>query len=144
MGKEDKKHNTYYYQTDRNKDSMNHTWENAVIETDNNKPNSQLIIKKKIIKWILVIILGILVYIFLIPKPQTIAQNEYSFRVVDCSYYDTIPTYNSFHDVPAGIDTIIIIDGILYKINDDKTLWIPIYPDEYLMWIGGNGDTIWE
>ena len=144
MGKEDKKHSSYYYQFDRNKSSMNHTWENAIIESDTNKQNDQLIKKKKIIKWILIIILSILVYIFLIPKTKTIAQNENNFQVIDCYDYDTIPNYNSFNDVPAGIETRIIIDGIVYEINDDKTLWTPVYLDEYLMWIGANGDTIWE
>ena len=145
VGKEDKKHSSYYYQTDRNKDSMNHTWENAVIETHNNKPNSQLIMKKKIIKWILlIIILSILVCMFLMPKSQTITKKEQNFQIVNCSYHDTIPTYNSFHDVPASIGARIIVDGILYEINDDKTLWTPAYLDEYIMWIGGNGDTIWE
>ena len=146
VGKEDKKDNIYDYQFDSNISSMNHTWENAIIETDTNKQNDQLIRKKKIIKWILIIILSILVYIFLIPKPKSIAiiQKEEIVEVFDYVYCDSIPTYNSFNDIPAGIETRIIIDGILYEINDDKTLWTPAYLDEYIMWIGGNGDTIWE
>ena len=59
-------------------------------------------------------------------------------------HYDSIPRYNRFTDVPAGTDTIIIVDEILYKMNNKKTTWTPIYPDEYRMWIGDNGDTIWE
>tara|TARA_R110000824_G_scaffold325248_3_gene512173 strand:- start:719 stop:1144 length:426 start_codon:yes stop_codon:yes gene_type:complete len=65
---------------------------------------------------------------------------------MDCgdSYYDSIPEYSSFNDVPASIDTVIRVDGILYKTNNNKTSWVPIYPDEYVMWVGNNGDTIWE
>ena len=65
---------------------------------------------------------------------------------MDCgdSYYDSIPEYSSFNDVPASVDTVIRVDGILYKTNNNKTSWIAIYPDEYVMWIGNNGDTIWE
>ena len=58
--------------------------------------------------------------------------------------YESIPIYSRFTDVPAGTDTIIIVDEILYKVNNNKTAWIPIYPDEYVMWISDNGDTIWE
>ena len=63
----------------------------------------------------------------------------------DDIYCDTIyyMRYNSFTDIPAGTtDTLIIVDGILYKRGTDN--WIPIYLDENVMWIGGNGDTIWE
>ena len=65
---------------------------------------------------------------------------------MDCggSYYDSIPEYSSFNYVPASRDTVIRVDGILYKTNNNKTSWIPIYPDEYVMWVGNNGDTIWE
>ena len=59
-------------------------------------------------------------------------------------HYDSIPRYVRFTDVPAGTDTIIIVDEILYMMNNNKTAWIPIYPDEYVMWVGNNGDTIWE
>ena len=40
---------------------------------------------------------------------------------MDCgdSYYDSIPEYSSFNDVPASIDTVIRVDGILYKINNN-------------------------
>ena len=62
----------------------------------------------------------------------------------DDDYYDPIPRYSRFTDVPASTDTIIIVDEILYKMNNKKTTWAPIYPDEYRMWIGNNGDTIWE
>ena len=62
----------------------------------------------------------------------------------DDNYYDSIPKYNSFSVVPAGIETSIIVDGILYKMDNKKTTWTPIYPDEHRMWIGNNGDTIWE
>ena len=65
---------------------------------------------------------------------------------MDCgdSYYDSIPEYSSFNDVPASVDTVIRVDGILYKKNNNKTSWIPTYQDEYVMWVGDNGDTIWE
>ena len=144
VDKEDKKHSSYYYQFDRNKSTINDTWENAVVVTDSDNPNNQLVIKKKIIKWTLVVIVGILLYIFLKPKPKKIIQEQELIEVIDCSHYDTIPTYNSFKDIPAGIETKIIIDGIVYQINDNKTLWTPVYPDEYVLWIGANGDTIWE
>ena len=62
----------------------------------------------------------------------------------DDNYYDSIPKYDSFNDVPAGSKTVICVDGILYKMNYNKTSWTPIYPDEYRAWIGDNGDTIWE
>jgi len=65
---------------------------------------------------------------------------------MDCGdgYYDSIPNYDRFIDVPASTDTTIRVDGILYKKNNNKTSWVPIYPDEYVMWVGNNGDTIWE
>lgn len=52
---------------------------------------------------------------------------------MDCgndNYNDSIPRYSRFTDVPAGTDTIIIVDEILYKMNNNKTAWTPIYPDE--------------
>ena len=42
-------------------------------------------------------------------------------------HYDSIPKYSRFTDVPAGTDTIIIVDEILYKMNNNKTAWIPMY-----------------
>ena len=45
----------------------------------------------------------------------------------DANYCDTIyhMRYSSFTDIPAGTtDTIIIVAGILYKMNDNKTQWI--------------------
>ena len=59
-------------------------------------------------------------------------------------YEDTVSRYDNFNEVPAGTETLVIVDGILYKVNDNKTLWTPVYPDEYMMWVGSNGDTIWE
>jgi hypothetical protein len=44
--------------------------------------------------------------------------------------YNLIPKYNIFTDVPAGADTIIIVDEILYKMNNNKTAWTPVYPEE--------------
>jgi len=64
--------------------------------------------------------------------------------VVDCNHSDSLSTYNSFNDVPAGADNIIIIDGILYQKDSNKIEWTPIYLDEYVMWIARDGDTIWE
>ena len=64
---------------------------------------------------------------------------------MDCGGNESmIPAYNRFADVPAGAEDKIIVDDILYKINNNKTKWIPVYPDEHVMWIGSNGDTIWE
>ena len=63
---------------------------------------------------------------------------------MDCGDNESIPRYSRFADVPAGAEDKIIVDDILYKINDNKTKWIPVYPDEHVMWIGSNGDTIWE
>ena len=34
---------------------------------------------------------------------------------MDCGDNQTIPTYESFYDVPASTDSIIIVDDILYK-----------------------------
>ena len=68
-----------------------------------------------------------------------------------------VDKFNSFMDVPAGCDSIIIVSGIAYKKHDDaweaymdkdgveKGVMIdPIYNDEHQMWITGNGDTIYE
>ena len=63
---------------------------------------------------------------------------------MNCGDNESIPKYSRFTDVPAGVEDKIIVDDILYKMNDNKTKWIPVYPDEYIMWIGSNGDTIWE
>ena len=61
---------------------------------------------------------------------------------MDCGDNQSIPKYESFYDVPASTDSIIIVDDILYRRGREK--WIPVYPDEYVMWISSNGDTIWE
>ena len=61
---------------------------------------------------------------------------------MDCGDNQIIPKYESFYDVPASTDSLIIVDDILYKRGIGK--WRPVYPDEYVMWISSNGDTIWE
>ena len=61
---------------------------------------------------------------------------------MDCGDNQTIPNYESFYDVPASTDSLIIVDYILYKRGINR--WTPVYPDEYVMWVGDNGDTIWE
>ena len=61
---------------------------------------------------------------------------------MDCGDNQDIPKYESFYDVPASTDSIIIVDDILYRRGVNR--WTPVYPDEYVMWIGSNGDTIWE
>ena len=61
---------------------------------------------------------------------------------MDCGGNETIPQYDSFYNVPASKDSLIIVDGILYKRGINR--WTPVYPDEYVMWVGDNGDTIWE
>lgn len=58
--------------------------------------------------------------------------------------YDSIPTYSSFATVRAGNDSLIVVDDILYQRNEEEDTWVPLYTDEDVMWIGGNGDTIWE
>ena len=68
----------------------------------------------------------------------------YDDEDMNCGDDDSLPNYNSFINVPAGIEDTIIVNEIMYKMNNNKTLWIPIYPDEDVMWITGNGDTIWE
>lgn len=106
-------------------------------------------------------------------KPTQTTQNQNNFQVgeltaqdslelkePDAIYYDTIndddmmdvdmdcgdnqdtPKYESFYDVPASTDSIIIVDDILYRRGINR--WTPVYPDEYVMWVGSNGDTIWE
>jgi hypothetical protein len=55
---------------------------------------------------------------------------------------DGIELYDTFNDVPAGCDSIIRVAGIVYKKNIDN--WIALYTDEDVMWIGGNGDIIYE
>ena len=61
---------------------------------------------------------------------------------MDCGDNQDIPKYESFYNVPASTDSIIIVDDILYKRGVNR--WTPVYPDEYVMWISSNGDTIWE
>jgi len=61
---------------------------------------------------------------------------------MDCGDNQDIPKYESFYDVPASTDSIIIVDDILYRRGTNR--WTPVYPDEYVMWVGSNGDTIWE
>jgi len=79
-------------------------------------------------------------------EPDVIHYDDMLDVDMDCggSYYDSIPEYSNFNDVPASVDTMIRVDGILYKTNNNKTSWVPVYPDEYVMWVGNNGDTIWE
>ena len=46
--------------------------------------------------------------------------------VPDADEENNIPSYNSFFDIPAGANSIIIVKGKLYGMNDDKTEWIRI------------------
>jgi len=55
---------------------------------------------------------------------------------------DGIELYDTFNDVPAGCDSIIRVAGITYKKDIDS--WIALYTDEDVMWVGGNGDIIYE
>ena len=100
--------------------------------------------KKEIIKWILILLLGTLIYIFILVRPPCTIHSQHIIQVDTTSYYDSISMYDNFNDIPAGLDTVILIDGVIYKPNNDKTLWTPTYTDEDVMWIGGDGDTIWE
>ena len=61
---------------------------------------------------------------------------------MDCGDNQDIPKYESFYDIPASTDSIIIVDDILYRRGINR--WTPVYPDEYVMWVSSNGDTIWE
>ena len=61
---------------------------------------------------------------------------------MNCGDYDSINTYTTFYDVPVTQDSLIIVDAILYR--KGKEQWTPVYPDEYVMWITAEGDTIWE
>ena len=74
-------------------------------------------------------------------EPDTIYYDSIDMDM-DCGDNQSIPRYESFYDVPANIDSIIIVDYILYKRGAEK--WTPVYPDEYVMWVSSNGDTIWE
>lgn len=122
---------------------------------------------------ILTVLVGILLYFkfngtehtgeeYTLPHEDWTPQDSLEDKEPDVIYYDTsntdnmwdidmgcgdnesIPRYSRFTDVPAGAEDKIIVDEILYKMNDNKTKWIPIYPDGHVMWIGSNGDTIWE
>jgi len=55
---------------------------------------------------------------------------------------DSVRLYDTFDDVPAGCDSIIRVAGITYKKSTDN--WIALYTDEDVMWIGGNGDIIYD
>ena len=43
--------------------------------------------------------------------------------VPDLDERNGIQRYNSFYDIPAGADSIIIVKGKLYGMNKDKTKW---------------------
>jgi hypothetical protein len=88
------------------------------------------------------------------------AQDSLELKEPDAIYYDTIygddmrdvdmdcgdnkgiPKYESFYDVPASTDSIVIVGDISYKRGINR--WTPVYPDECVMWVSSNGDTIWE
>ena len=44
--------------------------------------------------------------------------------VPDADEEENIPRYNSFFDVPAGANSVILVKGKLYGMNGDKTEWI--------------------
>ena len=44
--------------------------------------------------------------------------------VPDADEVENIPRYNSFYDVPAGANSVIVVKGKLYGMNGDKTEWI--------------------
>tara|TARA_Y100000310_G_C20049141_1_gene519737 strand:+ start:201 stop:536 length:336 start_codon:yes stop_codon:yes gene_type:complete len=44
--------------------------------------------------------------------------------IPDLDESNNIQRYDGFYDVPAGADSIIIVKGKLYGMNDDKTKWI--------------------
>ena len=104
---------------------------------------------KTTIKWLLVLLLGIVLYYVL---SMNNIQEQHDFNItpiyahedMNCGNNESLSNYNSFMNVPAGIEDTVIINGVKYKMNENKTHWMPIYPDEYVMWITGDGDTIWE
>ena len=99
---------------------------------------------KTTIKWTLVLILGIIMWVFVIPKPideydriekEMIHEMEVHWDPT-CDpaysiYLDSIEEYNSFDDVPAGMhgDTIEV-DGLIYQIDKEETIWVLINSEE--------------
>jgi len=55
---------------------------------------------------------------------------------------DCIATYKTFSDVPAGSDSIIKVNDILYIKGD--TEWVVFYIDEDVMWVDKEGNTFYE
>ena len=46
-------------------------------------------------------------------------------------HWDTIPNYNSFNDIPAGIHSDTIkVNGLIYKINKEETVWVLVNTEE--------------
>tara|TARA_R110000824_G_C15100696_1_gene666230 strand:+ start:465 stop:860 length:396 start_codon:yes stop_codon:yes gene_type:complete len=77
-----------------------------------------------------------------VPTTSDTLDTPYGKSDMNCGDYDSINTYTTFYDVPVTQDSLIIVDAILYR--KGKEQWTPVYPDEYVMWITAEGDTIWE
>jgi hypothetical protein len=62
----------------------------------------------------------------------------------DIAYQDSM--YNIIQNTQSDVDTIKVrIEYILKRLDyDDGTYDSIRYPDENVMWITGDGDTIWE
>ena len=119
-----------------------------LIKEKNMKENGNKVMKT-IIKWTLVLILGIIMWVFVIPKPM----NEYDRIEMEMLHEmevhwdtinlfgidligitqekDTITNYEGFNDIPAGIhrDTIKV-NGLIYKKDKEETMWVLINSEE--------------
>ena len=65
----------------------------------------------------------------------------------DCGDDDSIPSYDRFHRCSSTGTRSRHYNQLTIYYIEEVTMdnqWIPMYPDEHVMWIGSNGDTIWE
>ena len=74
-------------------------------------------------------------------KPQTQIPTNFYLEL------DTIS--NNLDNLDNRLDSLLKLESVIDSMIDAiDTVWgdctHSIYPDEYVMWIGGNGDTIWE
>jgi len=100
---------------------------------------------------IVICYIAAMLYMIAYTPPQGTSQHEQPMLsnpvpiaiVMDVPEEQCYTKYNSFMDVPAGqVDNIIMIADILYKQGEHA--WIPIYSDEDVAWVTGDGDTIYE
>ena len=74
-------------------------------------------------------------------KPQTQIPTKFYLEL------DTIA--NNLDDLDKRLESLLKLESVIDSmIEAIDTVWADcthtIYPDEHVMWIGGNGDTIWE